>query len=40
MTQKAVEKKNQPSPTSSAETKRLDVFIGKWNAERKLRRCK
>ena len=37
MTQNAVETKNQlpEPPTPSAEHKRLDVFVGKWNAEGK-----
>ncbi len=39
MSQKAVEMKNQLSPTPSAEHQFLDLFIGKWNAGRKFRRC-
>ena len=35
MSQKAIETKNQSSPTPSAETKRLDIFVGKWNVEGK-----
>ena len=37
MTQKAVETKNQPPRSSnpSAETKRLNIFVGEWNVEGK-----
>ena len=37
MTQKSIKKENQSSKSAepSAETKRLDIFVGKWNVEGK-----